>query len=652
MAERVTLPSGGGEMGARIRAFDWSATPLGPPETWPAALRVSLGLCLNSAFPMCIYWGPELTLLYNDGWAPVPGRRHPDALGRPAREVWPDIWPIVGPQLAEVLATGHGYAVSDQLLPMTRAGQLEESYWDYSFTPITGEDGRVVGILNQGHEVTARVFDRQRDALLLGLGDRMRLLDDAEAITRMALATLGPHLGAARVGYGEIDHAAGTLDIVANWRRDEAVLDLSGPHRLGAFGDDLHRALTDGRMFAVADAHEDPRVAGRPVAARYGAAGIRAGLVVPVLKGGAYAAAIFVHDDRPRGWTDHHERLLGLVAERIWQERARAQAQRALRESEIRPRLIFEQANDIVFTADLDQVITGANPAAGLALGASPQALVGRSIGTFIAPEEFARTTAMLRRKLADGGTTRYEVEVQAPEGRRLHWEISSTLARDGDGAAIGLHAIARDVTDRHRHELEQRRLIDELNHRVKNVLAMVQGLASQSFKGDKPLTEAQAAFQARLAALASAHDLLTREKWEGATLDEVVAGGTHPFEGYGTRVSTAGPAVRLQPKTAVSLLMALHELSTNALHHGALSAPAGRVDVRWWTEGDRLLIEWQESGGPAVTAPERRGFGLRMVERALAADLSARVTVAFAGPGLSCRIDAPLPAHDDRVGA
>ncbi|WP_156679867.1 sensor histidine kinase [Sphingomonas profundi] len=646
MREPGWFASGGGDMGERIRGHDWAATPLGPPERWPHALHLSLGICLNSSFPIAIYWGPGLHLLYNDGWSPIPGKRHPHALGQPAHLVWPDIWPIVGPQFADVIASGRGYSTADQHLPMTRSGRLEESYWDYSFTPITGDDGRVAGILNQGHEVTDRVFERQRHALLLPLADRLRAIDDADAIAAAAVDALGAHLGCARAGYAEMDLAAGTYTVTHNWRRDADVAELRGTHALGAFGVDLHDALSTGAVFAVDDALEDRRVAGRPVAERYRAAGIRAGLVVPVLKGGQYAAAIFVHDDAPRCWTNHHETLLSSVAERIWEERGRARSARSLRESEGRYRLIFEQANDIIFTADLTQTITAANPAAGAALGVPPDALTGRSIAEFVAPDDLARTSGMLRRKLAAGGTTRYEVPVIGKDGASMRWDINSSLAIDDAGQPTGLHAIARDVTERHAHEESQRRLINELNHRVKNMLALVQALAMQSFKGDRPVEESQAGFQARLAALASAHDLLTREKWEGATLQEIVGAAVLPLAPERDRVAIGGPAVALAPKLAVSLVMAFHELATNAIRYGALAGEAGAVDVHWdRLPGGRLAIGWHERGGPPVAPPARRGFGLRMVERVLAKDLAAKVAIDFPATGFSCLIEAPLPA-------
>ncbi|WP_210246103.1 PAS domain S-box protein, partial [Methylobacterium gnaphalii] len=161
MSDDPAFLRGGGAMGALIRAHDWAATPLGRPDDWPAALRSALDLCLHSSFPTAIYWGPELCLLYNDAWAPIPAERHPGALGRPAAMVWSDIWPIVAPQLQRVIATGEGFSAFDQLLPMERGGRVEETWWTYSFTPLRAEDGSVAGVLNQGHEVTAHVRTQQ-----------------------------------------------------------------------------------------------------------------------------------------------------------------------------------------------------------------------------------------------------------------------------------------------------------------------------------------------------------------------------------------------------------------------------------------------------------------------------------------------------------
>jgi PAS domain-containing protein len=166
---------GGHQMGQRIREFDWAAHPLGAPAGWPPELQMALNLCLNSSFPTAIYWGPDLHVLYNDAWSVIPAERHPWALGRPAREVWSDIWGVVGPQLAQVMATGEGIAQFEQMLPMERGGVARETWWNYSFTALRNADGRIGGVFNQGNEVTGLVLARrQRQAELERLRDWFR----------------------------------------------------------------------------------------------------------------------------------------------------------------------------------------------------------------------------------------------------------------------------------------------------------------------------------------------------------------------------------------------------------------------------------------------------------------------------------------------
>jgi hypothetical protein len=182
--------SGGGEMGALMRSRDWSATPLGSPETWPQSLRSAVSICLGSSFPICIYWGQELALLYNDAWSPIPEEKHPEALGRPAREVWPEIWDTIGPMFGRVLETGVATRSQDQLLPMRRHGYTEECYFDYTFSPIRDEEGRVGGIFNAVIETTYRVIGERRSRLLRELSERTATARSVDEACKLAAATL------------------------------------------------------------------------------------------------------------------------------------------------------------------------------------------------------------------------------------------------------------------------------------------------------------------------------------------------------------------------------------------------------------------------------------------------------------------------------
>jgi PAS domain S-box-containing protein len=205
---------------------------------------------------------------------------------------------------------------------------------------------------------------------------------------------------------------------------------------------------------------------------------------------------------------------------------------------------------------------------------------------------------------------------------------------------------ISFDITARKRSEQHQMLLIHELNHRVKNTLAIVQAIAHQSFKGEALSTEARQSFEGRLAALSSAHNLLTRQNWEGATIRQVIDEGMAAYRS-GNRLSVTGPDLPLAPKAAVSLAMAVHELATNAVKYGALSTERGRIAIDWSVDDRRLRWVWRESGGPAVTPPARRGFGSRMIERGLAAELRGEARMDFAPDGLVCALSSPLPATE-----
>ena len=188
--------------------------------------------------------------------------------------------------------------------------------------------------------------------------------------------------------------------------------------------------------------------------------------------------------------------------------------------------------------------------------------------------------------------------------------------------------------------------LTEELNHRVKNTLFTVQAIARMSLRDVVSRPEAPRLLEARLQAMARAHDVLTRESWEGAGIDEIVADAVAPYAGRGTvHVAAAAVDVRLTPRQALALAMGLHELCTNAAKYGALSTPEGRVDISWRLNDslDRLLLTWRESGGPAVERPKRYGFGFRMVQRVLAQDMDGHVVVEFDPGGLICTIDAAM---------
>lgn len=194
---------------------------------------------------------------------------------------------------------------------------------------------------------------------------------------------------------------------------------------------------------------------------------------------------------------------------------------------------------------------------------------------------------------------------------------------------------------------LQRKVLISELNHRVKNTLATVQSLAIQTLRNAERSADARPLFEARLAALAKAHDVLTVESWEGVGLRDLVGQALEPFRTDKQRLMIEGPDVWLSPKQALALSMALHELATNAVKYGALSNDAGRVQVAWsiapLNGSGELQLTWVEEGGPPVVSPKRRGFGSRLIERSLAHDVGGNANIEYRPDGVVSIIKSPL---------
>ncbi len=263
---------------------------------------------------------------------------------------------------------------------------------------------------------------------------------------------------------------------------------------------------------------------------------------------------------------------------------------------------------------------------------------VGRTIRDF-APNFEQSWFDMYGRVALTGEPARFE-----NEAKELGRWFDVYAAKTGQPSERLVAVLFTDITARKRWEEHQRLLINELNHRVKNTLATVQSIASQTLRNAGSAEGAREALENRLLALSRVHDVLTRENWEGADLYEIVADAVAPYSNPGEdRLHLSGETIRLPPRMALALAMALQELATNAVKYGALSNDTGEVRITWRDGDDSLHLTWAEQGGPPVTAPSRRGFGTRLIERSLASDLNGDVRIAFVPSGLVCTVDAPL---------
>jgi PAS domain S-box-containing protein len=209
---------------------------------------------------------------------------------------------------------------------------------------------------------------------------------------------------------------------------------------------------------------------------------------------------------------------------------------------------------------------------------------------------------------------------------------------RDANGAVVGIFVQGHDITEQKEAEAQMAMLAQESAHRIKNMLAMVHAIATQTMRNSATLTEARDAIGARLSALGQAQDLLTRGSGSAAGVRDVVIAAVRLHSETAGRFHVEGPNVLLQPKAVLGLGLMLHELGTNALKYGALSVPGGRIEVSWTVTGQTIDWSWREIAGPPVVAPEGKGFGSRLIERGLTSNLGGDTELIYAPDGLICR--------------
>ncbi len=384
--------------------------------------------------------------------------------------------------------------------------------------------------------------------------------------------------------------------------------------------------------------------------------GIRALAFIPLTCGGrvcgkfmAYYAVPQKFDQRVVDLAVTIARQLGFSLEREEMDKRRHITEVALRQSEERLRAVFDSpAIGVAVLTPQGQFIETNEAFDDLCGYTSEELRTSMNSMELTHPDDRPAMRTLLDSML-DGRRSDFIIEKRyvRKDGTVIWVQNSVSLTHDEDGLPLHLVKLIQNITERKISEKRQRLLIDEINHRVKNTLATVQSFAAQSLRNANSLAEGRAAFEARLIALSKSHDVLTRQHWEGADLIDVVNGAIAPYRGrseYG-RFRIEGDRLRLGPKAVLALSLAFHELATNAVKYGALSTDSGRVSISWRIipQSQRFELRWQESGGPKVEPPLRRGFGSRLVEQGLAQDIVGEVCLRFNDIGVECSIDAPL---------
>ena len=322
------------------------------------------------------------------------------------------------------------------------------------------------------------------------------------------------------------------------------------------------------------------------------------------------------------------------------------------------PQTFFPTANDVltlvgdgVISTDAGGQILLFNRAAEEMFGIAAADVLGRPVGMLV-PRRFQAGHGEEVRRFAESASTgsRQMGERRVVFGRRANGEefpLEATLSRSlVDGIAI-LTVVVRDVTERKNAEEQAGLIASELNHRMKNLLALVNAIVSMSGGREDTVAEYKQSLLLRLGSLAEAHRLLVDSQWAGTTVDALIHAELVAY-GYPdcAAIMTTGPQIMLDPGAGIALGLVIHELGTNAAKYGALSTAGGRIELAWRLAAigtrERMILEWSEHDGPPVAPPAHRGFGSILIERMLRLR-GAKVKMDFRPSGLHCRIDMPV---------
>lgn len=471
--ETITRPyrflADGGEMGALMRSHDWSESPLGPPERWPDALKMAVSICLNSRFPMLIWWGPEFSMLYNDAYRPILGMtKHPASLGRPGRVIWPETWSIFGPQLAGVLE-GEATWSQDVLIPLDRNNYLEEAYFTYSYSPIKHADGRIGGVFSAVTETTERVLGERRLKILRELASRTAESRTVPDACRQVVEVLGA---------GNPDTPFCALHLLDE---DGTTLRLCASHGLAAGKVPAEVPLDADDPWCIARAVRSAEAVSLDfLPFRFGSLPahvwpepVRRALVLPVARaGGAGEAsgALVVGINPRRALDDSYRGFLDLVAGHIATAIANARASEAERRRadehallETRFRDLADSAPVMIWVSDPDGRCTWVNRSWLTFSGRAMEDDLGDGWLDNVHPEDLPRCRKIHHTAFAQRVPFRMEFRMRRHDGDWCHVDDTGVPHYAADGAFLGFIGSCVDVSDARRWEMALRRSREEL---------------------------------------------------------------------------------------------------------------------------------------------------------------------------------------------
>jgi len=445
------LFSGTDELASRMAHHDWTASVLGVPDAWPAAIRTVVRLMLDAKHAMFVFWGPQLGLVYNQPYTQFLQDKHPRALGRPFRDTWPELWPQLAPLIERALA-GESIYIEDMPLVMFRNGRHEQTWFTFSYSPIYDDGGAIVGLYGTGTDTTRRVTTERRLAFQLRMADQLRGLADPLEVARRGSRLLGAELGVGRVLFGEIleDGAHG---IFHSNHTDGSLEELHGLFDTENFGASLFATLRSGRTSVHKDIDAELGTTDPQAARQFRALDTRAEISVPVLRAGRLTSILIVNDRNPRTWTPYEIELVEDMAERTWNAVERARAEAALHQANHqledllsqrtaeRDRL-WDMAQEMLAIATTGGYFLNCNPAMTETLGWTERELQAMPFAHFAHPDQIDELAGVMAQLAAGKTVTRYEIRTRHRDGsyRWLSWTVVPRASL--------LYMAGRDVTE------------------------------------------------------------------------------------------------------------------------------------------------------------------------------------------------------------
>jgi PAS domain S-box-containing protein len=609
--------NGGGEMQALIDAFDWSETAVGPMQSWPETLKVTVRVMLASPVPMVMLMGErDGVMIYNDAYSIFAGKRHPRLLGSPVLEGWPEVADF-NRAVMETGFRGETLSFRDQVLTLYRNDVPEMVWLDLNYSPVLDEDGAPLAVLAIVVETTTRVSAE-------------RALARSEERLSFTLAASGV------VGAWDWDIEANIVTA------DERFADMYGVDRAEAAA-----GIPIGRF--AGGVHPDDR-------------GYLSGQIKAALKSGGEFQAEYrlQRGDGAVRWVMAMGKVIAGPDGRAFRlpgvaiditERKRVEE--ALAASEAGFRVLADSMPQMVWSTRPDGFHDYFNARWYEFTGVPEGSTDGDAWNGVFHPDDQERAKAQWRRCLQTGEP--YQIEYRLRHhGGEYRWTLGRALpVRDANGRITRWFGTCTDIHETKLIAEEREIVAQELSHRIKNIFSVLTGIISLSARSHpdiKPFTDQ---LRQRIYALGKAHDFVrphtsaSRPPAEQSSLRALIEQLLAPYRsGDASRIKIEGNDAIIDEGAATPLALLFHELATNAAKYGALAAPGGRVLITGREAGDNYRLVWKESGGkPIDAAPDGQGFGTRLIALSVEGQLGGKLSRSWEEDGLRVTVSVPLTA-------